>query len=166
MKAISPVIATVIIVAVAIAISIAVALWITGLTSSFTGVEKLEVVNAYAQIDSVHKNNTNAVWNVTIIIKNTGTKTATIDQVFINNKPGYYINATDIRNNKYDKQLTIKPGETKILIFYIKSNANAPTSATDNVWTVLSDQYSSGQTVSIVVHTASGGQYPATITLP
>ncbi|MET1159674.1 MAG: archaellin/type IV pilin N-terminal domain-containing protein, partial [Thermoprotei archaeon] len=73
MKAISPVIATVIIVAVAIAISIAVALWITGLTSAFTGVEKLEIVNAYAtKLDT-------GGWTVTIIIRNSGTKPATVD---------------------------------------------------------------------------------------
>ncbi|ADI32074.1 archaellin/type IV pilin N-terminal domain-containing protein [Staphylothermus hellenicus] len=72
MKAISPVIATVIIVAVAIAISIAVALWITGLTGSFTGVEKLEVVNAYAESKTDSSNN--QYWIVHVIVKNTGTK--------------------------------------------------------------------------------------------
>ncbi|MEM1906736.1 MAG: hypothetical protein QW562_02660, partial [Thermosphaera sp.] len=47
MKAISPVIATVIIVAVAIAISIAVALWLTGIVGGFTTVENLQITYAY-----------------------------------------------------------------------------------------------------------------------
>lgn|GEM_PF-3116261 len=80
MKAISPVIATVIIVAVTIAITIAVALWITGVTTSFTGVEKLEIVNAYVQEYP-------SSYHVVILVKNTGTRTATIDQLFINGKP-------------------------------------------------------------------------------
>ena len=41
MKAISPVIATVIIVAVTIAIAVAVALWPTGLSTSFTTFENI-----------------------------------------------------------------------------------------------------------------------------
>ena len=40
MKAISPVIATVIIVSVAIAIAVAVAFWMTGLAGAFTKFEK------------------------------------------------------------------------------------------------------------------------------
>ena len=154
MKAISPVIATVIIVAVAIAISIAVALWITGLTSSFTGVEKLEVVNAYAPDTS----------KIYIVVKNTGTKTATIDQVFINNKPldtnniKYYTSTNPINPetlNEGDWQafntngVPVSPGQYIALKLDIRTRG-----------------YTSGQTLSIVIHTASGGQYPATVTLP
>ena len=134
MKAISPVIATVIIVAVAIAISIAVALWITGLTSSFTGVEKLEIVNAYAT-------GTQPDYTVNITIKNTGTKAATIDQIFVNNKP---LPATNITN--LTLPYTLEPGKDATITIKVGGTA--------------------GQTISIVVHTASGGQYPATVTLP
>jgi len=149
MKAISPVIATVIIVAVAIAISIAVALWITGMTSSFTGVEKLEVVNAYAEKSGNE-------WIIHITVKNTGTKTATIDNIFINGKPvdDYATTVSDtntysVTTNSFDNVLD--PGETA------------------NIDITISEGYpgfSSGQTISIIIHTASGGQYPATVTLP
>ncbi len=144
MKAISPVIATVIIVAVAIAISIAVALWITGMTSSFTGVEKLEIVNAYAT------GNAASGWTVTISVKNTGTKPATIDNIFINNKPYQdYTNVTaspDVATNS----VTVDAGGDLQITLTIGNNSG----------------FSSGQTISIVIHTASGGQYPATVTLP
>ena len=143
MKAISPVIATVIIVAVAIAISIAVALWITGLTSTFTGVEKLEIVNAYAVWDS-----NASQWNVTIIVRNTGTKPATIDDVFINNIPIMKKLSITFTNGK-----TINPGTNTTIEFQLSTKI-------DNL------TFTHGQTISIVIHTASGGQYPAQITLP
>ncbi|ADI32075.1 hypothetical protein [Staphylothermus hellenicus] len=174
MKAVDPVIATVIIVAVAIAISIAVALWITGLTSSFTGVEKLEIVNAYVvNVEDTSPDDTSVDhpgWNITVIVKNTGTKPVTIDGVFINNKPGdagkvytKYVSNPSSGNphdtNPVGAGLTINPGEQKTLYFYlstVENDSNSP----------VSDKFSSGETVSIVIHTASGGQYPATVTLP
>ncbi len=144
MKAISPVIATVIIVAVAIAISIAVALWITGMTSSFTGVEKLEIVNAYATGNAANG------WTVTISVKNTGTKPATIDNIFINNKP--YQDYTNVTANPdvATTSVTVDAGGSLQITLTIGNNSG----------------FSSGQTISIVIHTASGGQYPATVTLP
>jgi len=149
MKAISPVIATVIIVAVAIAISIAVALWITGLTSSFTGVEKLEIVNAYATVASGGNG-----WDIHIKVKNTGTKPATIDKIFINNLP---LDTNDDHITDPPSSWTINPGNEAEVTIHID---NSDTIANQNV------TFTSGQTVSIVIHTASGGQYPATITLP
>ncbi len=149
MKAISPVIATVIIVAVAIAISIAVALWITGLTSSFTGVEKLEIVNAYAEYNAATDS-----WTVHIKIKNTGTKAATIDGIFINNKPGNLDNA-----NIDTGSWTLNPGTEAEITFSLNGPSGTATAIVD-------DTFTSGQTVSIVIHTASGGQYPASVTLP
>ena len=47
LKAVSPVIATIIIVAIAITMSIAVAYWLLGLGSSFTKYEKVEFTTAY-----------------------------------------------------------------------------------------------------------------------
>ncbi len=153
MKAISPVIATVIIVAVAIAISIAVALWITGMTSSFTGVEKLEVVNSYADKATNY-------WTVHITIKNTGTKPATVDGIFINGKAGN-INAVNytVGTTTGSGQFTLNPGQEAEVTFYLNAAGGSQTSP-------VTDTFTSGQTVSIVIHTASGGQYPATVTLP
>ena len=134
MKAISPVIATVIIVAVAIAISIAVALWLTGLTSTFTGVEKLEIINAHAEYG-------NNQWTVTITIKNTGTKQATIEHIYVNNN--------EITSFQVNPDNTIDTGETSTVTF-----------------TLSGEGYDHGVTISIIITTGSGGQYPVTITLP
>ena len=148
MKAISPVIATVIIVAVAIAISIAVALWMTGITTTFTGLEKLEIVNAYAEVKSG-----DGGWLVYVTVKNTGTKTTTIDGIFINNQPAtekvYNSTTASSIGTGNSLSVTLDPGRNITLVIELPSASYTP-----------------GQTISIVVHTASGGQYPATVTLP
>jgi FlaG/FlaF family flagellin (archaellin) len=79
LKAVSPVIATIIIVAIAITMSIAVAYWLLGLGSSMTRYEKVQFVSAYANSDS----------QVAFNVKNTGTSPATIDvsTIFINGRP-------------------------------------------------------------------------------
>ena len=137
MKAISPVIATVIIVAVAISISIAVALWMTGLTSTFTGVEKLEIINAHAAYDSQNKQ-----WSVEITVKNTGTKDATIEHIYANDEE-----ITGFKLGNGDNVLSV--GETDTITFTLSGNG-----------------YDHGVTVSIIITTGSGGRYPVTITLP
>ena len=148
MKAISPVIATVIIVAVAIAISIAVALWMTGITTTFTGLEKLEIVNAYAEKGG-------SGWLVYVTVKNTGTKTTTIDGIFINNQPAteavYTSTSAPASSIGTGSSLSVSlsPGQNITLVIDLQSSG-----------------YIAGQTISIVIHTASGGQYPATVTLP
>jgi len=159
-KAISPVIATVIIVAVAIAISIAVALWMTGLTTTFTGLEKLEIINAYAEVSQANVSNTNVTyWIIHLKVKNTGTKAVTIDGIYVNNKPGNISNATVSPSG-----WNLDPGDEKDITFNLTSNTT--TQALNTIKPLVNDKFNSGQTVSIVVHTASGGQYPATITLP
>ena len=134
MKAISPVIATVIIVAVAIAISIGVALWLSGLVSTFTGVEKLEVINAHATYNSQNK-----TWSVEIIVKNTGTKQATIEHIYVNNEEQTF---------NIDKN-PLSTGDTAKITFTLSGKG-----------------YDHGVTVSIIIVTSNGGQYPVTITLP
>ena len=139
MKAISPVIATVIIVAVAIAISIAVALWLTGIVGGFTAVENLQITYAYA-------NKTETGWSVQLKVENKGTGTATIDEVFINGKPITQITGATIDPTT---STSIDPGGDVTIII------NLPKAA-----------FSSGQQVEIKLHTASGKEYPKMITLP
>jgi len=78
-RGISPVIATVILVAIAIVISIAAAFWMTGLLSSFTSYEKIEIRYIYASRDA------NA-YTVKLTVANTGPATATIQELRINDK--------------------------------------------------------------------------------
>ena len=155
MKAISPVIATVIIVSVAIAISIAVALWLTGITSGFTQTENLQIVSAYAQ------GNANNGWALTLSIKNTGTTTASITNVFINGRPYssvtgvtvyVAVGTTNQTLSQWGGSVPVKPGENATVTIII-----APQSTSG---------FTDGQMVNVKVHTASGRDYPATVTLP
>lgn len=171
MKAISPVIATVIIVSVAIAISIAVALWLSGITTGFTQTENLQIVTGYAETVKISSNTSLSIplnitinnqtqsltgynilvnytgdgWMITIQVKNTGTVSATIDNIFINGVP--ITNEQGVIAYKID-QTTINPGETTAIHI------------------LLGSPFTHGQMVSIKIHTASGRDYPKTVTLP
>ncbi|MCR6623038.1 MAG: DUF4352 domain-containing protein [archaeon YNP-LCB-024-027] len=88
-RGISPVIATVILVAIAIVISIAAAFWMTGLLSSFTSYEKIEMRHIYASRSGSN-------YTITLTVANTGPATATIQELRINDVivPAERINVT------------------------------------------------------------------------
>ena len=75
MKALSPVVASIILIAVTVAVSIAVAAWMGALTFSFMGTEQL-------RISKITWTGDNA--GFTIVVNNTGTKDLTINQVLVN----------------------------------------------------------------------------------
>ncbi|MCX8171699.1 MAG: hypothetical protein N3E47_07050, partial [Candidatus Bathyarchaeota archaeon] len=158
-KAVSPVIATIIIVAVAIVMSIAVAYWMLGLATTFTRYEKLEFVSAYA-VKTKYGNND--AYNITISVKNTGSSPATISKFFFNGIPDSTVNSTNtnkkaLDNNKlgliikYDgdtpfkadvSTVTINAGETKTFIIHMRYNA-----------TIGSGLAVSGVTLEIMIQT-------------
>ena len=146
MKAVDPVIASVIIVAVAIALSIAIALWMSGLVIGVTGVEKLEIVSSYAKL-YVNKTSLKQWFNATLIIDNKGTKPATIDSIIINGKP--YTSYDISVNITRQLPVTVEPGG-RISISVLMDTRS----------------FHHGQMVTIEIHTASGGAYPTTLTLP
>jgi flagellin-like protein len=146
--AISPVIATIIIVAVTIAVAIAVAFWMGGLTGVFTRFEKLEIISAYAETAD------DSGWNIALIVKNTGTTTATIDNVFINGKP--FSTYSDVKVNETTALLySIPTGSSKTLVVYLPSSSVSSSSV-----------FSSGMSVEVRIHTAAGQEYPRTVVLP
>ncbi|MCW4003621.1 MAG: hypothetical protein NWE95_06900 [Candidatus Bathyarchaeota archaeon] len=75
-KALSPVVASIILIAVTVAVSIAVAVWMGALSTGFMQTEQLTVTSATFQ--------PNAVKNITYTISNTGTTGVKIDQVWLN----------------------------------------------------------------------------------
>ncbi|MDW8050028.1 MAG: archaellin/type IV pilin N-terminal domain-containing protein [Nitrososphaerota archaeon] len=186
-KAISPVIATIIIVAVAIVMSIAVAYWMMGVTTTLTRYEKLEFISAYPvkanYMNWIGTDTTPAnvpVFNITIVVKNTGTSPATVTKFFLNGVPDDYINVTSQRFLNYtahnvscglivefydDTQaslfnftsttVTIAPGETRMFKIIIAENA-----------LIGIGRAVSGASLEIVIQTAAGYQYPKTIVLP
>ena len=142
-KAVSPVIATIILVAIAIAIAIAVAYWMVGITGAFTRFEKLEVSTAYAEVSG-----TNFV--VTCIIKNSGSAAATIDDVYINGKPYGKTTAT-VAPDVDTAPATLNPGDVL-----------DPFTITMPIGT----DFKSGMTVEITLHTVAGKEYPKQVVLP
>ena len=73
-KALSPVVASIILIAVTVAVSIAVAAWMGALTVGFMGTEQVEI-RGIAFADGT----------VTLTLRNTGTSSVTIQEVWVNN---------------------------------------------------------------------------------
>jgi flagellin-like protein len=154
-KAISPVIATVILVAVAITIAVAVSYWMSGISSQYTKFEKVEIQSAYAVKVA-------AGWNVTLQVKNTGSAVSTLSSVFINDRPlnstGYKTTvlptiAAGIRviTSVPTTGLVIAQGESKTVTILI-SDVTTPTYTKYSTFT-------SGTTVNIKLHSAGGMDY-------
>ena len=150
---ISPVVATVILVAIAIVIAIAVAFWATGLVGIFTRYEKLEITSAFSQNTGPNQ------YTINIVARNTGSSSATIDQVLLNGVPVCGIQATgwgptgqnppgfNILGCPAPQATTLDPGEST----GIQVNVQAP---------------APGIAVEVAVHTASGKLYPYSVLLP
>ena len=75
-KALSPVIASIILIAVTVAVSIAVAAWMGALSFTFMATEQVNFTGCVYVDDGT---------SVTLTVKNTGTSKVTIDRVMVNN---------------------------------------------------------------------------------
>jgi flagellin-like protein len=109
-KALSPVVASIILIAVTVAVSIAVAVWMGGMTTSFMDTEQVEVRTV-----SFPEAN-----NVTVSIRNSGATAVTIQEVWINN-----VDQSDIAVNVtgVDVHLPITIGANKQLSITISPYA-------------------------------------------
>jgi len=158
-KAVSPVIATIIIVAVAITMSIAVAYWLLGLGGSFTRFEKIEYTYGYAEATG----NPNE-YVITLSVKNTGSAVATIDPTLIlyngRQLPTADAAAVDIAI-VYDyvtadtANLVLDPGVSDTISLAYDPDGDPNTS-----------KWQSGMTLEITLHTTGGKDYPKSIILP
>lgn len=148
-KAVSLVIATVILAAVAITITVAVSYWLGGISSQYTQHEKVEIQMGYAYVAA-------GGWNVSLTLKNSGSATATIQHCFVNEKPVDGFNATAIVADEIhvsfpDTGLTLGSGESAIIYVYISGG------------TVT--KLTSGTTVNIELNSAGGMEYVKLIRL-
>jgi flagellin-like protein len=75
-KALSPVVASIILIAVTVAVSIAVAAWMGALTVGFMDTEQVTITNALFQETTTK--------TIQIIAKNTGTSSVTLNEVWVN----------------------------------------------------------------------------------
>ncbi len=135
-KAVSPVIATVIIVAVAIAIAIAVAFWMTGLIGTFTKYEKLTLIATTAEFNS-----SDSKWYILIKVRNDGLTTISLsnENVFVNDKSQGTVTIKDP---------LLDPGESTLIRI-----------------AGLSD-FSHGAAIEVKIVTSSGNAYTRTVVLP
>jgi flagellin-like protein len=81
-KALSPVVASIILIAVTVAVSIAVAAWMGALTFGFMGSSSITITNVDFQPSGGSGLSSNYI---VLTLKNTGTKQVTIGQVKVNN---------------------------------------------------------------------------------
>ena len=160
-RAVSPVIATVILVAIAITVSVAVAYWMGGIAGSFTQFEKVEIQSGVC----TKVNATDNYWKIEIKLKNTGTATATLIGVFVNEVEVDAYGATDpgatgisgtietdmgTAGPPEDPSYTIASGATGEIEVYVACDYGS---------------YTSGTTVNVKIHSAGGMDYIKLITL-
>jgi flagellin-like protein len=152
-KAISPVIATVILVAVAITIAVAVAYWMGGIASQYTRFEKVEIQSALCTKDTAAPP---LYWKVTLTLKNSGSATATLNGVYVNDQLAVYRLATTpptvntALNADVDSttnQMTIQSGQPATVTIYIGTGWPSGAALT------------SGTTIDIKIHSAGGMDY-------
>ena len=104
-KALSPVVASIILIAVTVAVSIAVAAWMGALTVGFMGTEEVKITSMTFTVGDAT--------NGRIVLKasNTGTNAATINEVWVNNvaitSGVAYDPATSTINGNAQKTITI-----------------------------------------------------------
>ena len=162
-RAVSPVIATIILVAIAIVMAIAVAYWALGLGGTFTRYEKIEIMAMYANkttivIESDSKPVRVTGWNITAYLRNTGSAAATINMILINGKPLDVINATSkyyVKSNftrLQPPEVTLDPGDRKVLWIFIPIKPNST--------------FVPGMVVEVTLHSAAGSDYPKVVVLP
>jgi FlaG/FlaF family flagellin (archaellin) len=151
LKAVSPVIATIIIVAIAITMSIAVAYWLLGLGGSFTKFEKVEFTTAYVTGDQA------SGYTVVMNLKNTGTAAASVDPTLTlyNGKPSSaYVIAGPINEVAVtiptSGLVTMNPGQPGAMTVTLRGGTD----------------FVSGMTLEIMLHTTGGKDYPKVVTLP
>lgn len=135
-KALSPVVAAIILIAVTVAVSIAVAAWMGALTFTFMATEQLEIQGATFSGTSGSSNNT-----IVVTVQNTGTADLTVDKYKLG-AGGTVHDITDV---------SVAQGAT--------ATVTLTTGADGEAWT-------SGTTYDIYLITSTGKQFPYRATAP
>jgi archaeal type IV pilus assembly protein PilA len=147
-KAISPVIATVILVAIGMIIAMAASFFLVGTAGQYTSYERVEIASAYSTLSP---GVTNAQWGIVLDVKNSGSRPSSISMVTVNEVPideygillgGVLSEASAIGSNMPPDGLNLQSGE----------------STTVYVW-VGSDLFSSGTSISVKLQSVSGIGY-------
>lgn len=138
-RAVSPVIATVILVAVTITVAVAVSYWMSGIASQYTAFEKVEIQTAICSGSEA------SGWTIVIQLKNSGSATSTITNIFVNDVETTYTGAMVAAG--IDSLMTadqILAGQTLPITVFIGADYL---------------ELSSGTTINIKMHSAGGMDY-------
>lgn len=166
-KALSPVIATVILIAVTIVVAVSVAYWMGSIAGGYTSFEQIELPTAYASYSATCLTPNKPGWKITIELKNTGSADATINNIFINSIPlkdytsGITLGGVGITNMTTPAELAsinvkITKGESQTLYLYVQEYI-APNGVPG---------CTAGTRIDLKIHTAGGRDYPTSIKLP
>jgi len=151
-KAVSPVIATVILVAVAITVAVAVAYWMGGIAGQYTKFEKVEIQSGVCRKLG---SDPDYYWNVTMKLKNSGTAPSTLTSIFINDvEVDEYIGSTTYSSTGAHASLAVANMTEGLTIL-------SGASQVINILIDYQNYYSltSGTTVNIKIHSAGGMDY-------
>ena len=141
-KALSPVVASIILIAVTVAVSIAVAAWMGALTFTFMATEEIAFTDCTYQ---------SSLATATLRVKNTGTGILTIDHVLLNNQRSS-INSTALA-------VKLNPGATATIV--VESNDY------DTAAGIPSGLFVQGNNYAFTVVTTKNNQFgPYTKTAP
>jgi hypothetical protein len=146
-------------VAVAITVSVAVAYWMGNIASTYTASEKIEMPSSYS-VYYENLNGTSSGWKVFIGLKNSGSRDATITNVFLNEKP----------INDYDGNVTLFEGDdagTPLDLSKISVSVPKAKEVKLILWLYEDTEgCSSGTTIDIKINSAAGNKYPVLVRLP
>jgi flagellin-like protein len=155
-RALSPVIATVILISVTIVVAVSVAYWMGSIASGYTSFEQIELPSIYAKVITLPS----AGWNITIDLKNTGSAAATVDNIFINSMPLDDYPTEDVTLYGPDGvavplssiSVSVGNGNTETIVLQLVQSED--------------DGFTAGTRIEVKIHTAAGKDYPTSIRLP
>ncbi|MEM3765597.1 MAG: archaellin/type IV pilin N-terminal domain-containing protein [Candidatus Bathyarchaeia archaeon] len=141
-KALSPVVASIILIAVTVAVSIAVAAWMGALTFTFTSTEQLQIVD----VEFVKSNGGAASKYLNVTVRNTGSSPITINSAWVNGV---------LATIKRDSDESATNGAVTI-----KANENS------EIEIEMTTSWSPGNTYQVRLASTKGNQFYYTATAP
>jgi len=165
-RALSPVIATVILVSVTIVVAVSVAYWMGSIAGGYTAFEQVELPTAYAKWDdNVAAGSVTGGWEISIELKNTGSADAAIDNIFLNGKPIWDYTFVEDTVTYYNLSITAPAGITDGQAFTIRIDKGSSAKITLQI-VQETEGCSSGTRIDLKLHSAAGREYPAQVKLP
>ncbi len=155
-RALSPVIATVILISVTIVVAVSVAYWMGAIAGGYTSFEQIELPSIYAEVITSPSDG----WNITIDLKNTGSADATVDNIYINSMPLDDYPTGDVTLYGPDGaavtlssiSMSVGNGNTETIVLQLEQSET--------------DGFTAGTRIEVKIHTAAGKDYPTSVRLP